>query len=96
MPLTLRRWSAVLLGGVLVLGLAACDSGGEVDIPSSPDDCIIPTARFADGGVGKDGIPALTDPEFITADEVDFLDGSNRVIGLLVDGIAVAVPHNIL
>ncbi len=94
--IALRRWSAVLLGGVLLLGLAACDSGGEVDIPSGTDDCIIPTARFGDGGVGKDGIPALTDPEFIAADEVDFLDGSNRVIGFFVDGIAVAVPHNIL
>ncbi len=92
----LRRWRAALLGGVLLLGLSACDSSNDVDIPEGGDDCVIPTSLFADGGVGKDGIPALTDPDFISADQVDFLAGDNRVIGFLIDGVAVAVPHNIL
>ncbi len=79
-----------------MLGLSACDSSNNVDIPEGGDDCVIPTSLFADGGVGKDGIPALTDPDFISADQVDFLAGDNRVIGFLIDGVAVAVPHNIL
>ena len=92
----LRRWSAVLLGGVLMLSLAACDSSSAVDIPGDETECTIDASLLADGGVGKDGIPALTDPEFISASEVTFLNGSNRVIGLLIDGQPVAVPHNIL
>ena len=91
-----RRWSAVLLSAVLLLGLSACDSSNEVDLPEEQDDCSIPTALFADGGVGKDGIPALTDPGFISADQAAYLAGNDRVIGFLVDGVAVAVPHNIL
>ncbi len=92
----LRRWSAVLLGGVLMLSLAACDSSSAVDIPGDETECTIDASLLADGGVGKDGIPALTDPEFVSASEVTFLNGSNRVIGLLIDGQPVAVPHNIL
>ncbi len=92
----LRRWSAVLLGGVIMLSLAACDSSSAVDIPGDETECTIDASLLADGGVGKDGIPALTDPDFVSASEVTFLNGSNRVIGLLIDGQPVAVPHNIL
>ncbi len=94
--LFVRRWSAVLLCGVLMLSLPACDSANAVDIPGNESACTIDASLLADGGVGKDGIPALTDPEFVSASEVNFLNGTNRVIGLVVDGQAVAVPHNIL
>ncbi len=98
MPVTLlfRRWCTLLWGGILLLGVAACDSGGSVDLPDNEDECSISTSLLADGGVGKDGIPALTDPRFASAAEADFLDESSRVIGLIIDGQPLAVPHNIL
>jgi len=65
----------------MILMLAACDAGVEEDRPvvlppterveEAPDptgECIIPTDQFADGGVGKDGIPALTNPSLVDAD----------------------------
>ena len=104
-----RRITRVLgfsMLGLFLLILAGCDSnpsggsvgsggGGQAPDPSGAS-CVIPTSDFADGGVGKDGIPALSDPVFVNANEADYLDGDDRVIGLLVDGQAYAVPHNIL
>ena len=97
------------MAGVLMLGLAACDGGVEPEldtsgVPNGPTDdppdptngCIVPTNLFADGGVGKDGIPALTNPPLVDASQITYLADDSRVIGFLVDGNAVAVPHNIL
>ncbi|MEX0746386.1 MAG: DUF3179 domain-containing protein, partial [Rhodothermales bacterium] len=41
-------------------------------------------------------IPALTDPPLVAADEVTYLRDDSRIIGLVIDGMAIAVPHNIL
>ena len=58
--------------------------------------CTVSLDQFADGGVGKDGIPALTDPPLVGPDEVAYLADTDRVIGFMVEGQPVAVPHNIL
>ena len=44
----------------------------------------------------KDGIPALTDPEFIDADEADYLDKNDLIVGITIDGQAKAYPIKIL
>lgn len=98
--LALSVGGALLLGSLLLL-VAGCDSNSAGESPGTPADpsgasCAIPTSNFADGGVGKDGIPALTDPSFVNADAADYLSGTDRVIGFEVDGQAYAVPHNIL
>ena len=88
-----------LLVGLLLLGLAACDSSGEIrdpDAAGSENTCVVPRDQFVDGGVGKDGIPALTDLPFVTPDEAAYLADTDRVIGFLIDGRALAVPHNVL
>ena len=102
-----RLWIVVMAGG-LMLTLAGCDASVEADSASPPttfltDDppeptgtCIVPTDLFADGGVGKDGIPALTNPTLVEADRAGYLTDDSRVIGLVIDGSAIAVPHNIL
>lgn len=48
------------------------------------------------GGVSRDGIPPLKDPEMIPADEADYLDDSNVVFGVVVNGDARAYPKRIL
>ena len=84
----------------LLVGLAACDTGGtETIIPAgepTQQTCIISLDQFADGGVGKDGIPALTNPPLVGPDEAAYLVDTDRVIGFVVEGKPVAVPHNIL
>ncbi len=72
--------------------------------------CDLPQQFLFDGGVGRDGIPALMNPDLVAADDpaasylrlyaAEQADVPElpelRVIGLLVDGLAVAIPHNIL
>ena len=80
------RFRIVVMTGVLMLGLGACDGSVEPERASpgvpvdlnddSPDPttgCIVPTDRFADGGVGKDGIPALTNPPLVDAAQATYL-----------------------
>ncbi|MEM9665534.1 MAG: DUF3179 domain-containing protein [Bacteroidota bacterium] len=92
-----RALAFVLAAGLV---LAACDSSSSdlTDGPPDDDACSIPANQFASGGVAKDGIPALTDPEMTTSNEQGstYLDDDSRIIGLVVDGQAYALPHNIL
>jgi len=48
------------------------------------------------GGVHQDGIPPLRDPDIISAEDADYLDGNNVVFGVVIDGIARAYPKRIL
>ncbi len=81
----------------LLLLVSACDSGGGSDTVS-PGECIIPVNEIVNGGVGKDGIPALENPVLVEAGSpgAGYLQPGSRIIGVLVDGEPIAVPHNIL
>lgn len=57
---------------------------------------LIPRDEVFDGGPGKDGIPALTDPEFIAAVEAEYLGEGDLVLGYVVGNDARAYPHTIL
>lgn len=48
------------------------------------------------GGPGKDGIPAIDNPIFVTQDQADFVKDKDRVLALEIDGVAKAYPINIL
>jgi hypothetical protein len=48
------------------------------------------------GGVVQDGIPPLRQPQMLAADEADYLDDSNIVFGLEINGDARAYPQRIL
>jgi len=51
---------------------------------------------FMSGGPKKDGIPALTNPQFISANQADFLDDKDPVVGISINGRARAYPLQIL
>jgi len=57
---------------------------------------LIPISEVRDGGPGKDGIPALSEPEFIPAVEADYLDDDDLILGFVGTGVAKAYPHRIL
>ena len=57
---------------------------------------IVPAGEILSGGPPKDGIPALTDPKFITAGEATYLQAADRVIGFVSAGEARAYPLKIL
>lgn len=48
------------------------------------------------GGVVQDGIPPLRQPEMLAAQDADYLDDSNVVFGLEINGDARAYPQRIL
>ena len=48
------------------------------------------------GGVRRDGIPPLKDPKMLKAAEADYLDDSNVVYGILLNGDARCYPKRIL
>ena len=52
----------------------------------------IPSAEILSGGPVKDGIPALTNPDFVSVDQVSFLKAADRVIAVEFDGQARAYP----
>lgn len=56
----------------------------------------IPINDVKDGGPGKDGIPSIDNPNFTNADDVDFLNDNDLVIGIVKNNEAKAYPHVIM
>lgn len=56
----------------------------------------IPVEDIRSGGPGKDGIPSISEPKFVSAAKAGFLRGSDRVIGVELNGVAKAYPVKIL
>ena len=93
------------VAGVSVVFLSACFDGarttptaGEVGPDERIASCILDLAFISDGGTGRDAIPALTDPEFVSAHpqpENRYLSDDDRVIGIAL-GEPLAIPHNVL
>jgi len=48
------------------------------------------------GGVQKDGIPALTNPDFIDASEAEYLNDSDLIFGVEINGDIRAYPYRIM
>ena len=48
------------------------------------------------GGVGVNGIPPLEYPQHVRAEDAGYLQDSNRIFGLVIDGEARAYPQRIL
>ena len=82
--------------------LNACgDTPGEVELPADPGQlgCNLPVEYMVSSSVGRDGIPSLQDPEFVSAEpspQNAYLREDDRVLGFFLDGQPRAVPHNIL
>ncbi|MEK7614008.1 MAG: DUF3179 domain-containing protein [Patescibacteria group bacterium] len=56
----------------------------------------IPLNEILSGGPGKDGIPAINNPKFISAGEATFLADADPGIGLTVGGESRFYPYRIL
>ncbi len=79
----------VLSGAVLSKDIVVLTSNGVKHI--------VPLDRIFSGGPGKDGIPSIDRPKFITASEADrFLNDDDLVLGITIDGVAKAYPRKIM
>ncbi|MEO0731600.1 MAG: DUF3179 domain-containing protein [Bacteroidota bacterium] len=97
------RAFTILFAGYLILHLASCGSAQNGVQPQANGSCdfsgdwLIPSNNVFDGGPGCDGIPALTDPELVSVNAIDFLEDDELV--LVADdgpGRTKIYPHNVL
>lgn len=79
----------------LLLSCAGRNDRG-IGVGSSFGKWNIPFEEVKDGGPGKDGIPALLNPEVIDVDGATYLDDDDLVLGIIVDDQAYAYSHKIL
>ena len=59
-------------------------------------DELVPTELIVSGGPGRDGIPAVDQPHFITADAEGIPAPHDRVLGISHNGISKAYPVLVL
>ncbi|SVC15050.1 uncharacterized protein METZ01_LOCUS267904, partial [marine metagenome] len=78
----------IWLVGVIV-STTSMSVAGPIDHLASID----LTAHLRGGGVPRDGIPAMTNPDFVPAAEAFFLADLDAVIGVYIDGVAKAYPE---
>lgn len=84
-----------LLAGLLIL--QSCAEVFESPTQAvNTGDWLIPGSQVYDGGPGKDGIPALRNPEFISASQARYLSSNSRVLIYKRQGEVKAYPHPIL
>ncbi len=93
------RCHHLLYASVMVLALMLFSSAvSAVERKNGFDvsNALIDVDKILSGGPKKDGIPAIDKPEFIAAKHADFLSPKERVLGLVIDGVAKAYPVKIL
>lgn len=56
----------------------------------------VPLEEIVAGGPPRDGIPALTNPEYVPAQEADYMREDERVLGVFLNGVARAYPIRVL
>jgi len=59
-------------------------------------DTSIPRDEIYHGGPARDGIPPIDHPRFVSAHDAVFLERSDRILGLVEDGVVRAYPIKIL
>jgi hypothetical protein len=92
-----------LTGVLLAVGACGGDEPGVLTGPTTPPDEITgdwDPSFLADAGVGRDGIPALTDPTFLPVepriDATSYFRPTDRVIAYWSAGEWLVIPHNIM
>lgn len=87
----------LFLGLGALLFITACGGGSSGgDNSSAGGEWLIPEDEVRDGGPGKDGIPSLDSPIFLSPENSGYLADDDLVIGVVRNGEARAYPHRIL
>jgi hypothetical protein len=83
---------SLVLSILLLFSPAWAESKNGFDLSKAS----IPADQIRQGGPPRDGIPAIDNPVFNSADEADWLQPGDRVLGMAIDGEARAYPVAIL
>jgi hypothetical protein len=97
-PPTRPLGSLCLLLAVTACGTETTSAPTGPTADPLPRSCTIPQSLIFSAAPAKDWIPALTNPEFVPPQDpsLSYLRGSDRVVGIVVDDAAYAIPVNIL
>ncbi len=87
------KTNMIILTSIMIL--AACNDNVPASVRANGD-WSIPRNEVFDGGPGKDGIPALTNPSMISAAQATYLGDNALVVGYKVGDDVRAYPHPIL
>jgi hypothetical protein len=99
---SMKRLLAVSLLTAGLLAVAVFIHGGAPIVQAQTmngfdlSNSLIPLTEIHRGGPPRDGIPALTDPEFIEAHDAHGLHDDDRVLGVHRNGVAKAYPLGIM
>ncbi len=97
-----RRAATAAVGTLFVATAVGCSEAGGSAGPVDQREltCDLNPALLADGGVGRDGIPALSNPAFVPVaplvNENTYIADSHRVIALFEAGEWLVIPHNVM
>lgn len=91
-----RRWVVFLAIGALLIFAAWLGLGKRSTTTFDLTHHTVPLDQIVDGGPGKDGIPAILEPRFVSAGDASFLLDGDRVLGLTLGHVAKAYPIKIL
>ena len=81
-----------------LIALFSCNSGEAAPKKNGfeLEGGLLSSKEIRRGGVPRDGIPAIYLPKFVKASEQQDVEAEDRVLGVVVDGIAKAFPVDIL
>ena len=57
---------------------------------------VIPSEQIMQGGPPKDGIPAISNPKLVSADQAIHVSAKDRIVGITIKGVSRAYPISIL
>lgn len=75
---------------ILVSNAANSDNGFDLS------NATIPVQQIMHGGPPKDGIPAISSPKFVNVEQTDHVSANDRIVGIIIEGVARAYPISIL
>jgi hypothetical protein len=90
-----RVLEATLILVVVTVGFAH-DAEAERKNGFDLDGSQVPARQILRGGPPRDGIPSLDNPSFISPRQASFLEATDRILGVVIDGTARAYPIRIL
>ena len=89
----------ILISVILGFSIAGCDNLTDTSSSSSntnSEGWSIDRSNVYDGGPGKDGIPAISNPKFSPASAIEYLDFDDLVVGIKIGDEIKAYPHPVL
>jgi len=85
-----------LISAVIISCSDVSSPSNSGTVTASKEGWLVPAAHIADGGPGKDGIPALENPDFIPISQASYLSAGNRVLVYKSGHTIKIYPHSIL